>query len=770
MNSFYIYNTKYFIGNKQTEASVIFCPAMDIDIYQLQEEIKLYYANFFQTEKTIIIGGDYIKDFTEKILSNKNKIFKHIPRIEGKTFYENLHILKFDLFGSLEEVKHEDLKKFKYFKSFQDSFLSNGFQNIFKERGGLVESTGSHHHYVFPSGKHSEKFLRIANILLYSSEIYFIAYGILQFLKKEEYKYIYCDTSSINSIGIALNDLRNRFSENNNILQYPINSFKSYDGLYNPDFQIKPKSLILISASTSGGIIEYLMSKQPSIKTKDIIVLFYLQNTTPSNIVLEQVLCNLTKNDKNVDGVETFLPQKKDNCVLCKNGSYAVEVSGDVFLLEKPKVNSIVIGANDMGVMSSSSFVNQFMSLNRENSILKVNYKDSDEETNKRYEIYIDYSRIIDQIEEPRFDKHKNKLNSYIDQFVPSNIKYVLHLKDESSEKLAEYVLNKIKDNYKEDKVPIKISHAIQDDFNKIDKDETGSILIIGSCISNGKNLLYLSRALRNYNLRIVYFVGINRISNNQDNRFLKTNLKYGTYGAENSTFVEIENINCSNISLKNAWQIEVDFLKKNIEQIDDNITLTFLNTRVKSIESGYSSKLKGIYSNIFLPRIIPIGKQEELRIRRNSAFYNKEDYADNVSQSDVYFNISFVINKLRNSSDNNHNLKQSTFVKNLISPENLNRFNDGIIQASILRCAKKHELNYKIDTSISAQMRDILITIFKYRNQAQGEALLEFLYALSIRKMTLKKDHLVELLEALEDESNNIIKFYCKIIKDNLD
>ena len=126
-------------------------------------------------------------------------------------------------------------------------------------------------------------------------------------------------------------------------------------------------------------------------------------------------------------------------------------------------------------------------------------------------------------------------------QYVPSNTKYIVHLEDKASEELADYIIGKVGGNYLTKKKPIKIS---QDNLSEIEKEAEGSVLIVGSCISNGKNLLYISRALRNYaNLRIVYFIGITRTKNKEYLESLKKNLKQGTYGPESSTFIEVESI-----------------------------------------------------------------------------------------------------------------------------------------------------------------------------------------------------------------------------------
>ena len=769
MNSFYIFNLEYkkhLRKKEKTTATVIFCPDTTIDVSQLQFEIKDFYSKCYQTDKTIFIGGKYIAEFENIILDSRDKIFKHVPKIDNAIFYKNIHLLSFDEVGTLSSISNSKLEAFQYLPSFSDIYLSRGNQSFFLNHEGLVESIGDSQHYVFPSGKHSERFLRTANVLLYSCEITFLALGLLRQFSKKDYRYIYCDTSSINSVALSLINLRNRFLTLDKQVNYPINSFKSYEGLYDEKFQLKPNSLVLISASTSGGIIEYIIHKQAAISKEDVIILFYLENKNPSKVTKEQVICNLTKsNDNNPNGVDPYKTYTDEKCDLCDKGSFPIEVSGDVFLLEKPKINSVLINGSDIALQTSAKFINQFISSEKEESILKVNYKDSDQSSTRKYEIYIDYGKIINNFSNGRFKDHKTKLDAHIDQFVPSNLQYIIYLNDESSKLLAEYIYNKIKPNYIKSKLPKMFT---QNEFDLVLQKPSGSVLIVSSCISNGKNLLYLNRALRDNNLRIIFFIGINRISNPQSMTFLKSNLKYGDYGPENSTFIEVESISCSNLSESNSWQIELNFIQKLIKDNDTPELLNFLKEREKWLLESDSKEIKGLSNKIFLPNVLSLN-DSELKIRRNSAFFDREDYATHASQSDVFFSISYVVNRLRNSSNYSHVLKQSSFVRNLISPANFNRFNDGIIQASLIRCATKDEINYAIDSVLSREMREILITIFKYRNQPQGEALLEFLYSLAIGKLTLKKEDLKEILAQLNEETNLIILFYKTVIENNM-
>ena len=253
----------------------------------------------------------------------------------------------------------------------------------------------------------------------------------------------------------------------------------------------------------------------------------------------------------------------------------------------------------------------------------------------------------------------------------------------------------------------------------------------------------------------------------------LKSNLKQGTYGPETSSYVEVESVSCLNKSKDTSWLLEIEFLNRMItlliDKESDSSTISFFKDRLKIISDSHSSIQKGLSNNLFFPRIVKT-KHTELAIRNNFAFFNFENYVKDVTQSDIYFTISNILNSLRNSTNIEKSLKQTSFVRNLISPGNFNRFNDGIIQSSILRSANPSELSYSIDFDLSLEMKNILETLIKYNENEQSEALLEFLYAIAISKMSLKDSHLNEIVNYFfENCKNKIIVAFASYIKAEL-
>ncbi len=750
MKNFYIYKFEYKEKSDVNSATVIFCDRDEINEDILRAEIRLFYERNYQTDKIFVLGPEYLEKRLEEVFLDRFDLtFKGIPKRQDISLKKGLHIVKYDKFGNI--VNSGDLPK-----GFLSNFLNEGLQYIFIERGGLVTSDGTHH-FVFPSRKHCDRFLRTGNILLYSSEIYFIAYALLKHFDESRHTQIYCDTSSINSLAFALIELKNRFLVEPEKKQIPIESFSSYEGLFKNAIPYTSSALLLISASTSANILSYILDRHSMIDRDNVLILYFLGEADKYANIKDQVICNLTQSDHNLNGVPLYDTYQEGNCELCSGGSYPVEVSGDVFLLEKPHINKILIGIKDPESYLSK-FVQQFKSLKKEESVFKVNFKES---ANFKYEIYIDFYEIIAGLKSHnRYDVFRTKLHDYINQYIPSNTRYIIVLNDKASEDFGEYLLDYIKDNYAEGKVPIIVP---QDNFVDILNEKLeGSVVVVGSCISNGKNLLYISRALRKFDkLKIVYFIGISRTKNAKSLAQLKSNLKQGAYGIETNSFIEVETIYCNNDSKDTSWLTELSFLSKFIDHLKNQDkpptgTIEYLEKRKLIIQQSRGLDKRGLANELFLPRATT-DTFEELKLRKNFAFFNFTDYVDDVTQADVYFTISNIINTLRSNElklgkDKRpiKSLQQSTYVRNLLDPANFDRFNDGIIQASILRGACAEELSYHIDSDLSQAMFGTFETLIKYHEQEQGEALLEFLYALAINKLSLKVTHLSEIIKLI--------------------
>ena len=115
-----------------------------------------------------------------------------------------------------------------------------------------------------------------------------------------------------------------------------------------------------------------------------------------------------------------------------------------------------------------------------------------------------------------------NKIEKYIIQNIPSSTKYLIALPDKSSKLLAKIIVEVLQVNG--NSIDVKaILNPNRESLNKIDLTKQGAIVIVSSSVVSGRNLLFLSRALRDYELNYqrIYFNLINRTSDKDSFRFL---------------------------------------------------------------------------------------------------------------------------------------------------------------------------------------------------------------------------------------------------------
>lgn len=736
-------------SEEKIKVTVIFVHQESISVQNtLAEEINYFFQRNSITDKLIVIVSEYIDVNSLKFFfEDRDRTFVRIPGKSKEYFENNLIIYSYCSDGRL-------IIKAGMSPANENKFIENLFRNgntiIFQKNGGIVESTPDHH-FVFPSNKHCAKFLRTGNILINQTEVFFIAVQLLKYFN--DIRAVYCDTSSINSLPYAVLELKRRFKIS--FSSPSIFSFKSYELFESSDDKFPHDSLILVSSSTSGNIIDRLL-KEKRAEKKQIIVLYFLGKENKYLDKKENIVCNLTKDVIDFpNGEEIFDTfDNSSECRLCGDNSRPVNIRGDVFLTIQPKVyKHILTIKTDCVPYSLSTFVKNFRVKQKEEVIIKTFHKDND--ANSNYEIYFDFNNLIDNIK--KYKTYESSLNRLIQKHVPANIKYIIHLPDDGSLKLSKYVTTQI---------PKAINPTLiklENDFiSKLSNNE-GSVLIVASCITTGKKLLQISRLMRKFDrLNLIYFVGLFRPINESFATDLIKDLKQGKDKSDERPFIPIETVYTSITQKNTSWSNEIEFIEKLLGEHDEDSELyIFFNDRINILRQNKNNG--GLSNDLFLKKY----DNSDLYLRKSFAFW-KFDYEENeVNQSEVYFTISSIINHLENKEIKSHpSLKQTNYIRNLLSPRNFHRFNDGIIQSSLLRASQTEYLSFDLDDEANLQMKEFLLTIIDKYDSDDGEALLEFLLSIGLKKLKLKKGDLAEILTRAVACKNEIISSFAKYIR----
>src|SRR5262245_46166425 len=255
MSDILIFDASLTREEKVTNYTIAFIHHQRVEFQSVLFQLKVHFQAHIIPDHVILLSGAYLSNELDAFCSNSHDDFKDIipTRYQQDNMYtEFVSIYVFNAKGVLRLLKGFQINDQSVF----EELFRIGLNAIFC-KGGLISSEESHH-FVFPSGKHCNKFLRTGNVLIKSQDIFFIAFNLLK-RYVDHHEIIYCDTSSINSLAFALVELKRRLSP---IFVSPhIESYGSYKGFEESEFVDRHKALFLISSSTSANIIDRLIER-----------------------------------------------------------------------------------------------------------------------------------------------------------------------------------------------------------------------------------------------------------------------------------------------------------------------------------------------------------------------------------------------------------------------------------------------------------------------------------------------------------------------------
>lgn len=590
----------------------------------------------------------------------------------------------------------------------------------FKAHGGFVHSKSTYH-FVNPSGRHTRQFIRLSNLMANTSEIAFFAFACLPYIS-DEIKELYVDTPILLSVASALNDIRACFGKKPLYAE----NFRSYEGLKDFGIRGRDTSFALVSASSSGGLARDLVGKCGFNKANILHMLFLGKEDPAFNVV-----CNLRRDDKdNPDGI-VDIPEvfSGDSCLLCDQGSFRVFLNGDQFDIGGPQPNPVLL-LKDSAPNSLASTIKRIAG----KGALRV--KVGTGASQQGY--FIDLEKIIG---DPGFVK---ALNYGLRRAVPASVTHVLKADDSAaSAKLAQTIQKFVQD------CAGRAPEIVE--CGEIDKvsGEDLSILVVAPVIESGRVLTDVSRDLRSVaaSAPITYLVGFEKTTGMPQRVSLKNTLIQCPHSVKHE-YVQIEHLVLPASSGKSAWHVELEFLQRMLlaGKLSDPTQLLF-NSRISQLCGKGSSE--GLSDELFLPTV----DGSQLELHPGFVFWNGLP-PQGYDQSDVFFTIASVLQQLRVNAENVHSktaLRSAWYHQSVLAPENFARFNDDIIQASLLRAANPAELNYLESPDESRTLGRIIRRIVLASTKSRGGAALEFLLALATKRIKLLSPDIREVVSATQ-------------------
>lgn len=646
-------------------------------------------------EIVIAVPDPALKDANE--LCRKHPILS--TQLERLSVRSAVTLIGFDIHG--DDTNTINFKDRKPLHTISLKTLSRRIiTNIFQKYDGFVEANESFH-FENPSGRHTKRFLRLSNLLNNSDEIGYIAFACLPYIKSG-IEAIYIDTPSLHIVVSAINEIRFTF----NLPLLGAKNFQSYKWLENIGNEVDVNSLVMISASSTGGLARQLIEKYEMQQENILHLLFFGKSISAGNVV-----CDLSYNQtKNPFGISEFTEVfEKNDCKYCKFGSSVVQIQGDQFDITDSKPEPIMIRKLDAptGLRNAlRSFIGRkalTIHMQKDTSSLKRDYE-------------IDFTNIATE------SKYKSNLQYVLKRFVPIGTEHIISIN--GSTKILANEVQEFITNYGGEAKVIDVDEVYRySSFNE------KPIIVTADVIESGRCLTTVSQALRSsaMNSPIVYIVGVEKTSNTRERKMLKSTLTQCNQVVGHE-YIAVEKIVLPVSTGRNAWHDELEFLQDMKSKKRDLVT-EYFDRRISELK-----KLSiPLIDNLFLTSI----DGYRLKIQEGFVFWPEEYDPSETSQAEVYYTISSVLQNLRTTGK----IKNFWHHRTMIHPNNFIRFNDGVIRASLLRASRLGELDFSEYETESTEMKNIILNAFRSASSPAGYDSPEFLMALGTKKLRLKPD-----------------------------
>lgn len=576
--------------------------------------------------------------------------------------------------------------------------------------------------FVKPSGQRSIHFLRTEEALTEIERVQFLSFSLLSRISRREkavrhpIDVIYIDSMAIASVAYALREM---YCELFGATRPRVVSFHSHDGLEGLDTPHRGTSLCIISASSSMRL-EQAWKEKTHCDPTEVVTLLTLASAKNYSDAL-YAIPNQTENKTKATETEGVL---KD-----------LRITGERFVPEEIAPKKVLLRGPAHSIQTAEEFSNYFRGAEKLHLQARGDFAVA-----KVRPIYLRGASLMESLEFKKF------LSRVLEQKTPASVQAIIYQDDESSKHIAEWCASELKMLMKSRRPLATISQSkLETAEVKIDK--TKALLIVAAVIGRGTKLLSISRDLRPIHSGArTYIIGAQIAETQNQITMLGRNLSYSAEKSaiEVKTFASV----AVGIGLSDSY-------------IDEHSVLMRLpsDIRTKPVVQERLEKLNGDATGLTANGFLPSGRNLEcpLSLRLDFAYWSFKYKEDEINLPAVFLTIAAILQNARetNFESQKDRLGTDAFQQVVLDPENFARYNDGVIQAALLRAAHPGELDYSSERAASRYMLDFLERVFTQHERPQGEAALEFALALRTRRLKLSPDDLEELRQRIQDELN---------------
>jgi len=689
---------------------MIFVATRNLDSESFATTVEVEIETNLVPDELLIVVRQPAFEATQTALRTDSQSQATLARLRGRA---TVTLVGYDRYGKeAERSKIEGPEPRRKVKL--DDIKRRALTDIFNVRRGFVESTSTYR-FENPSGRHTERFIRLSNILVRGAEIAFIGFCTLPFIN-EGTSIAYLDTPSLYAVIAAVNEQRSSFPDASRILA---DNFSSYAGKKDYQFTRVADAVILISASSSGSLASDLI-RDHHFESKQVTHILFLGNDkSGSNIV-----CDLRWDAReNAEGITT-LPavEEPERCRMCASFSHAIKLQGDQFEFAGPQREPLLIN-KDHAPADTEGLLERLVS----GAILGVGLSQSSSKHPRQFDV-----DPVALLAHPRF---RERLEFVKRRSLPASLGHVIAI-DGASEPLAAEI------------AAYEGAAATVIQRNRLDSippTTESAIVIAAAVIESGRSLLEVSRDLRSIapGAPLLYLIGFSKTTGEPRRQALERTIAQ-TVNPYPYQLIEIERMTLPLSSAHHAWRAELDLLiSPDVTALAPAALQSWISQRVARLRRA-SEPLK---DEVFLGN----SPGRTLRLQPGFVFWPDHVTRWPHTQADVFFTISSVLQQLRANAHRATKwaIRSNWFQQTILAPENFGRFNDDIIQAAILRAAYPFEMNFADAPGDSRELGRLIRRIVMASAADKGGSAVEFMLALATKRLHLCRDDLKVVLDA---------------------
>ncbi|AHE28560.1 hypothetical protein [Burkholderia pseudomallei] len=658
-----------------------------------------------------------------------------------------LTIAGFDCSGYIAEVAEDDTSKSldltPCFACATEEFMRQASQ-----RGDVVVAAPPGFYFAKQSDRYASHFLRAESLLSGTSEIELLSIALLpkfsKFFEQEQSSptiRIFIDSMAIWPVAQMLTQLH--CAEAKNGRRYAIESFHGYEGL--TEWEPLPgAALVIISASTSGGLETEVRKKLGLSKNVSVITLIGLQPDGQRDEVTDDksrsnCLFRVPRKligEPALDGLrEEFLPDVRS----LPAGAESVRVIGERFLSHNNRPRLVRMAHKSLAQKDKRILAE----LAETHIVLAGRRKDVG---SKWWSLSLDIHALMARYADPGADGGC-KLTEWIRNYAAPGPTVIIYPKDlGSGEPHNERLARRVDDLLKQ-QAPGTDTRVI--DHMELESPDEGlctflenaAAIVTSPIVSNGfvfKQISAMLRIVQRSGPRLYIALAVLPES---DARLKELESDIGSNSMDSAyRFKHGFTLPVGRIDKAIQWDKEAALLDEFIETCDfENVDVPprLLQRReAMRAPAGLTDELT----------FMPSARGEPLPLSAGFLLWDADHPVEgNNLGAGVLLTVATFLEASRRarSGDPETSLRSGVFQQTLIEPATFTRFNDGAIQAALLRAAYPSELDYAADRAASRDMARLIAKFIELHKSPAGSAAPEFILALRLKKLILHRDDL---------------------------